>query len=103
MLAISSFDSWLIGGMTELKSLPLTVTLPLRPFSTMPIARSLSFARQSDFASGGNTLGRPSPLGWWQTEQVPLYCALPDAICCSLVGAPLTLACAAVATGSMLG
>ena len=64
MFAISSSLNWLIGGMTELKALPFTVTGPLRPLSTMPIARLRSATRKSDLASGGNTLGIPAPVSW---------------------------------------
>jgi len=45
MFAISSSLSWLIGGMTESKVLPFTVTLPLRPLSAMWIAFFGSLSR----------------------------------------------------------
>src|SRR5574342_313291 len=95
MLAISSSRSWLIGGITELNALPLTVTAPLSPLSTTSIDRCLFAMRKSDFASGGNTFGSPWPVGWWQTEQVPLKSDSPAAICVLMSSLPFSAALAA--------
>src|SRR5574342_790296 len=95
MLAISSSRSWLIGGMTELNCCPLTVTGPLSPLSTTSIDRCLFAMRKSDFASGGNTFGSPWPVGWWQTEQVPLKSDSPAAICVLTSSVPFSSALAA--------
>ena len=45
MLATSSSLSWFIGGITELYSVPLTVTLPVSPWSRTLIALFGSAAR----------------------------------------------------------
>src|SRR6059058_3112144 len=88
MFATSSSFNWFIGGITELYSCPLTVTLPERPCSTTPTARCTSADRKSDLASGGNTPGMPLPSDWWHTEQVPAKSDWPALICSSPVRVP---------------
>src|SRR5688572_10893378 len=102
MLATSSSLSWLIGGMTESYCLPLTVTGPVRPFSTTSIVRDGLPARKSDLASGGNTSARPWPFSWWHVEHVPLKSTPPASTCCALVNFPCALACTAVVTDARL-
>src|SRR5262245_30238865 len=79
MLAIQSSLRWLIGGIAELYSLPLTVMGPASPLRTTSIARCLLFIRDSDLARGGKRPGTPSPSGWWQTAHAALNSASPAA------------------------
>src|SRR3546814_3663215 len=89
MFATSSSVSCDIGGITELYSLPLTVTGPVRPCRITFGTRLGSALIQSEPASGGNTPSSPWPLAWWQVEQVPANSASPALTCSSTVRSPV--------------
>src|SRR5256885_14276277 len=97
MFATSSSLSWFIGGITDLYSWLLTVTLPVSPCSTARVALPTSAARKSDLASGGKTPRSPAPLAWGHTEHGPADTPCPAFAWASIESGP-----AAAAFGTLL-
>src|SRR5690348_14719141 len=59
---------------------PLTTISPCRPLMTVLMALFLSALRKSELASGGNTLGIPRPVGWWQAAHTVEKMRWPNSI-----------------------
>lgn len=72
----TSAISWSVmvafGGMALLNAFPLTVMGPLSPRSWILTRFSAGPLTHSDPATGGNTLGMPSPVGPWHAMHLVL-------------------------------
>ena len=71
--AISASVIATFGGITELYFFPFTMISPVSPRSWMRMRFSAGPLTHSDSARGGNTLGMPAPLAWWQAKHLDWY------------------------------